>query len=224
MAMVVIVRPRSSSMEMVSADTRAPMIIRTHPRCRRSSRAELRGLRVGRPRSSSGFTLLEVSVVCVVMAVALIMLSGTIASTAQVAPQSTERFRAAEAAADVIEQMHGVDVDDVFRLFNANPADDPGGVGSAPGAAFDVEGFSPIAGDPDGRVGRILIPELDGRLSEVVENPLLGVPRDLNADMEIDDLDHAADWVILPVVVRIEWSGANGERNIDVPTMFARVP
>jgi prepilin-type N-terminal cleavage/methylation domain-containing protein len=200
------------------------MTIRTHPPRHRMPRAGLRVSKARRTRSCSGFTLLEVSVVCVIMAVALIMLSGTIASTAQVAPLNTERFRAAEAAADIIELMHSSNLDDLFLLYNANPADDPVGVGTAPGAAFDIEGFSAVEGDPDGRVGRILMPEVDGRLSEVLEDSLLGVPRDLNADTEIDDLDHAEDWVILPVVVRIEWSGANGDRSIYVPTMFARVP
>ena len=177
-----------------------------------------------RAKSRSGFTMLEVSIVCVIMAVALVMLSGTIASTAQVVPQSAERFRAAEAAADIIEQMHGSSIDDLFRLFNVNPDDDPDGMGTAPGAAFDVDGLAPVKGDPDGRVGRILMPELNGQLLEIVEDALLGMPRDLNSDTELDDFDHAGDWIILPVVVRIEWQGSHGVRSIDIPTMFARVP
>ena len=60
---------------------------------------------------------------------------------------------AVDGAMNRIEQMHAVPFDDLYALFNQSGDDDPGGVGTAPGAHFDVPGLSARANDPDGKVG-----------------------------------------------------------------------
>ena len=52
--------------------------------------------------------------------------------------------------------------------------------------------------------------------------PLLGMPRDLNGDSIIDQADHASDFLILPVQIRIEWEGRVGPQHVDLFTMLTR--
>jgi hypothetical protein len=64
------------------------------------------------------------------------------------------------------------------------------------------------------------LPELDGLLRENAELPILGLPRDLNGDLIVDSSDHAADYLVLPAIVRIEWRGRLGPRQFEMSTMF----
>lgn len=57
-------------------------------------------------------------------------------------------------------------------------------------------------------------------LLETFEDERLGMPRDLNGDSIIDDLDHSQDYIILPVRVRVEWQGNHGSRSLEICTML----
>lgn len=57
-------------------------------------------------------------------------------------------------------------------------------------------------------------------LREDVEMPELGMPRDLNGDGVVDDLDHRGDAEILPICVRIAWKGRFGERSLEVYSLL----
>jgi len=46
--------------------------------------------------------------------------------------------------------------------------------------------------------------------------------RDLNGDGVIDGEDHATDYKILPVTVKVEWDGARGEREFEIQTILVR--
>ena len=48
----------------------------------------------------------------------------------------------------------------------------------------------------------------------------LGMPRDLNGDGVIDSEDHAGDYVLLPVKVRVNWRGITGDRSFEVCTVL----
>ena len=160
--------------------------------------------------------------VCAILAIALVMLSGTVASTSRLFPSSRDNYMACQAASNKIEEMRNEELSDIFRMYNGIGADDPLGPGTAPGAGFAAPGLTPLPGDPDGMAGEILFPEQDGQLREDFVSTLLGTPRDLNCDAGIDDGDHADDWVILPVVIRVEWQSSGGPRKLEVPTMIAR--
>jgi hypothetical protein len=85
---------------------------------------------------------------------------------------------------------------------------------------FDVPGLSPREGDPDGRVGEIILPVAEG-----VDGPELREDvalRDLNGDTVLDVVNHAADYVLLPVTVRLEWRGRSGPRQIELRTLLTR--
>ena len=52
--------------------------------------------------------------------------------------------------------------------------------------------------------------------------PQLGMPRDLNFEDGIDGFDHADDYVILPVTVRLAWRGVSGDSRQEYHTVLTR--
>jgi type II secretory pathway pseudopilin PulG len=122
------------------------------------------------------------------------------------------------AALSAIDNVRSVPFEEAFARFNQDPADDL--PGDSPGSLFDVAGLTP----PEGAdaCGRIEFPGDGLTLSEDVEDEPLGMPRDLNADGLTDANDHADDYVVLPLRVRINWTGSGGERSVDVVTLLAR--
>jgi prepilin-type N-terminal cleavage/methylation domain-containing protein len=64
-------------------------------------------------------------------------------------------------------------------------------------------------------------PEPEGwTLREDFSDESLGLPRDLNGDSIIDSEDHSEDYVILPILIRIEWEGRHGPRIYEVHSML----
>jgi len=173
---------------------------------------------------SSGFSLVEIVLVLAVVSVASMIYAQTVASSRRLEPIAEETGIAADAARVVIERIRARDIDEILALFDADPSNDPGGPGTAPGSTFAVEGLAiPPSRVP---VGRIEFPMLDGRLAEDQSDDMLGMPRDLNADGLIDELDHREDWVVLPIRVRLEWSPRGGgatTRDFEIYTMIPRL-
>lgn len=161
--------------------------------------------------------MVEVIVGMAVLLVALSILSRTIAGVSRQRAINHENGAAVAAAFSTFERMRNTDFDRVFARFNADPDDDPGGAGSAPGNRFLVDGLGldPAAG---GFHGEIVFPEVAGELREDVVNADLGMPRDLNNDSVVDGRDHANDYRILPVLIRIRWSGKAGVRDLEIAT------
>ena len=167
-------------------------------------------------------TVVELVVVLAILTIAMGMFAQTLASSARLDPVSTETSIAAEAARVQIERMRNRPFDEVYALYNADPADDPGGAGTAPGNRFTVPGLAPLVAD--GFVGEVQFPEIGGELREDVADDMFGMPRDLNGDELVDGGDHSADRIILPLRIRIEWatrSGKGGRRSFAMYTMFA---
>jgi len=133
---------------------------------------------------------------------------------------SEETTLAVMAAQSVADDLSAASFGDVFARYNEDPLDDPP-MGESPGLGFAVPGLDPQAGDPDGLPGRIEFPG-DGfvLLEDDVERDL-GMPRDLNGDDVIDSLDHATDYRVLPVRIRVEWRGKNGDRAVELVTTLA---
>lgn len=169
----------------------------------------------------AGFSIIEVMLVLTLLTVGIGMFAGTLGSIMGLGPSLRESARAVEAARSVIEGMRGQEFAEVWALYNADPADDPGGAGTAPGAGFAMQGLSPVAGDADGLVGIVIFPEVGGELREDSADADLGMPRDLNLDGVQDSDDHAADYGVLPVLVRVEWQGKGPARRIDMHTTLA---
>lgn len=173
--------------------------------------------------------LIEVAVAVPVVLIALGMFVQMLSAGAELRRGGSEDWRASSAAQQVLEEMRNEDFRDLFALYNADPFDDPHGAGTAPGASFAVPGLTVLEDDPDGRVGEVLLPFVNTG-SEVVpvwevredaDVPELGMPRDLNGDVLIDERDHADDCALLPVVVRLRWKGRHGERELAIHTVLS---
>ena len=162
-------------------------------------------------------TYLELAVAMAVLAIALSTVSRLLVSSASLAETNRESAIATEATRLVMEEIQAANFRNAFSLYNATDADDPVG-GTVPGSSFDVLGLDPVPGDPDGRVGEIVMPwdpNTHAILREDLEIQGLGAARDLNADGAIDKGDHSADYEILPILVRLEWQGAAGPQLLE---------
>jgi len=166
----------------------------------------------------AGFSIVEVMIVLTLLTVGIGMFAGTLGSVMGLGPSLRESARAVESARSVIEGMRAQPFEQVWALYNTDPADDPGGAGTAPGAGFAVQGLAPVPGDADGLVGSVIFPEIGGELREDSPDSKLGMPRDLDLDGAVDAGNHAADYRVLPVLVRVEWKGKGPARSIDLHT------
>jgi prepilin-type N-terminal cleavage/methylation domain-containing protein len=166
--------------------------------------------------SRRGFTLLEIMISMVVITVTIAIYSGAVGEMLRSQNERRRTALAAGAARDVIERIRGMNAADRWASFNSNPLDDPGGKGTAPGSAFAVPGLVALADDPDGFVGEIAFPELEGMLREDSNDAELGMPRDLNGDTLIDKLDHSGDCALLPVRVTVRYQSSMGPRRVDL--------
>ena len=164
----------------------------------------------------AGFTLVEVLLVAWVLMIALGSLVAVVTSSQRLARANEETSLAYAAARLQAAELQVLPFQEIFARYNSDPSDDPGGPGTAAGNDFAVRGLGPALDDADGFVGEYVFPELPTgvgsavALREDLDLPELGMPRDLNGDGAQDALDHAGDYVILPVAIRVRWRGAAG--------------
>jgi len=177
-------------------------------------------------RRRGGFSLVELSLVMGVLLFTLLVLSSSLGESIKLGEVNEETALATDAAREIVEVLDGVEeFGDVFALYNADPADDPDGPGTAPGSGFSVEGLQPAADDPDQLVGEIVFPAVVDAsgglvLDEFLDDPDLGMPRDLDGTGLID-ASNVSDYRLLPVVVRMRWVGTSGERTLTIRTLLA---
>jgi hypothetical protein len=163
----------------------------------------------------AGFTVVELAVSGAVMVVGLLGFVHVIVVANKTAQANRESNVAIQAAQQIVESMQATPFDQVFATF-----------GGAPGNGFVVPGLDPQAGDADGLVGQILFPSSPGvvpgqfLLREDVQDPRFGTPFDLNGDTVVDGLDHSADYAILPVMVQLQWRGAQGPARLEFRTIL----
>ena len=172
-----------------------------------------------RSRGRAGFSVVELLITLTILLVATRMTVQTLVSVNRLSPANRETSAALAAVKNVIEEMRNVEFSEIFARYNDDPSDDPA-LGSSPGADFDADLLEAQAADADGLVGRIEFPTLSGELREDFDDRDLGMPRDLNGDGIEDVSDHAGDYAILPVRIRIEWSGRAGDRAYEAYTTF----
>ena len=174
------------------------------------TRAEGAPARAAHPRA--GFSLIEVAIGTVILTVAITGLLCVIVSYSRLVQTNRESAIAQQAAREMIEKLQDGTFSQVFALYDANAADDPAGAGTAPGKDFVVKGLNAAPGDADGKVGEVIFPTVGNALREDVADADLSMPRDLNADGLTDAADHATNYRLLPVRIRLRWRGATGNR------------
>ena len=171
--------------------------------------------------------MVEVMVAIVILTISVYILSSTMTAAIGHSSVKRERSLAVDATINVLERMRSEPFEELFSRYNSDPSDDPLGAGTAPGPHFDVFGLDPRTDDLDGLVGEILIPEVavDGtsHLREDSSDAAHCLPRDLNGDLLIDGEDHASDYIVLPVTLRVAWEGRSGRREFEMATTFARM-
>lgn len=181
--------------------------------------------RSGHRRSRrSGLTLVEITIGCVVLVTGMLGFAQAMISLEKSQQHTRDVGRATQAARQVMEAIQAQAFAEAFRSFNGTPDDDPGGVGTAPGKNFNVPGLSARANDPDGFVGEVVFPtpaNQPGVLRESTTDTKLGMPRDLNGDGLINTLaDYSTTYTILPVRVRVQWTGASGAGAVELRTLL----
>ncbi len=174
------------------------------------------------PRADrAGLTMLELMVTMVVLLFAVGGTLGSLSSFVVLGDSARETTVATQAAKDMLEQLRTETFGEVFARYNDSAADDPGGV--SPGADFAVLGLDPRRDDADGLCGEILFPVDDAAptvLREDLDANEFGLPRDLDGDQVTDANDRSGDYQLLPVVVRIRWRGASGNRQLQLATVL----
>lgn len=164
--------------------------------------------------SNAGFSMVEMMVALTVLVVAVGLSSSSIVSISGYSRTARETGIAQSALFDQVEALKLYDFGSVFADHNGTTSDD--GVG-APGPNFEVPGLNVRDGDPDGFVGRIILPEDPAQpqvLREDLVLPELDLPADLNLDGAVNADDHAQDYRLLPIRVVIEWRGDNGPASV----------
>jgi prepilin-type N-terminal cleavage/methylation domain-containing protein len=176
-------------------------------------------------RNRRGFTLLEVTIAIVLLTLGISVYSSTLLASMQLERANRESARARRAAEAVLESMAARPFGEIFAAFNASKADDGALTVPALGPGFDAQELTPVPGDADGRTGEVRFPTVlvagFEELREDVVDVGLGMPRDLNGDGPQDALDHSADYVLLPVCIRVEWASAGGRRQFELNTLLA---
>jgi hypothetical protein len=168
-----------------------------------------------------GTTLLDLSIGIMLVIVTVGAVTTALTSGYALNRANRERSKALGIAEGVLERVRSEDFEEVFARYNATAADDPVG-GVSPGACFGVEGLQALAGDADGLAGAIEFPGVGLVLREDFVDRDLGLPRDLNGDGAQDALDHGGDYLVLPVRVSIVWTGAGGDKRVDLVTTLCR--
>ena len=168
------------------------------------------GLREDRGRRQDGWTLVEIVISTVILLTLLMGFSYGLVSSTSLGKATREQGTAREAARARIEEMRATNFEQVLALFG--------------GTHFDVQGLTARPGDPDGHVGEVIFPlSEDGELREDIDLPRLGMPRDLSGEGDLDELDHAADYRLLPVLVRLEWRGSSGDASFELATVLKKM-
>lgn len=172
-------------------------------------------------RRDAGFSQIEILFATAVLMVAALAFSRAMVASMHLADSTREHTLASEAARRVLEEMQDAEFSDLLALYNADPSDDPVGV-SAPGASFTVEGLTPAMDDTDGIVGAVEFPLTGVKLLEDAEIPEFGLPRDLDGSGDIDDVDHASDYALLPVRITVRWRTDGGPMQVVLRSFLAQ--
>src|SRR5262247_363546 len=103
-------------------------------------------------RARAGLTIVEVIVALSVLVVAASIFCQTLLSAARVRQLNRDNALAADAARVVLERMRNRPFHEIYKAYNEDPKDDPGGNGKGPGHLFDVQGLEPLDDAPQGKV------------------------------------------------------------------------
>lgn len=171
----------------------------------------------------AGFTLIELIMGATVLAIGVCGLAVTLVYSMSLAQTNRESSEARIAAKEILERVRAIPVEEIFAAFNDTEDDDDLTSAGAPGSTFLLTRTT-REGATATYTAEVLFPTADdpAALREDVEDALIGMPRDLNGDGVIDALNHAADYLILPIRIRVFWRGKTGTRTFEICTVLRR--
>ena len=171
-----------------------------------------------------GTSLVELAVSVTLLVGGVLAVGFTMVTLDRNATRTRELGRATAAATEILERIQAEAFPEAFRRFNATGDDDPGGIGTAPGAAFAVEGLTARPDDLDGLPGEILFPspaDAPNELRESFEDEAMGMPSDLNGDGVVHaTASYATAYELLPVRIRVTWVGVSGPAEYELRTVL----
>jgi type II secretory pathway pseudopilin PulG len=172
--------------------------------------------------SDSGFTLIDVCVGLLVLAIAVGALVGTMFTALRLDRVNESRAAANQALRALLEDIKAMEFSGIYAAYNTSTADDPDPQHDYK-TYLDLEGDLPAGSCGAAPVAKIYFPEDEnGLLREDLVDERMGLPRDLDGDGAIDGDDHSADYKILPVVVQLDWEDPSGPQSIQVATVIRR--
>jgi len=178
-------------------------------------------MRVPTP-SRAGFSLVDVCLSMALLAIALGILIGSSLSAMKLDQVNASTAMASQALRGMCESRQALPIDEVLDSYWIAEGEQDST--RAPKVAR-LTVRDPLLADEHGTmpVARVRFP-LDelGELREDLELPELGLPRDLDRDGAIDSEDHRLDFVILPVVLEVEWDGPSGPQLLKLSTVLRR--
>ena len=160
-----------------------------------------------------GFTLVELSLAMTVLVVALVSISAATLRAHSLRRQNREHTLAHSAIRSISERIHSFSYITVEKTPDTWVQDMLAtyGPGGTVGNTFDVEELNPVGAG--GTVGTILF-VTDETQTDAAVGAELGLPRDLNGDLDAVDNDVTGDARILPVVINISYQGGSGPVNL----------
>jgi Tfp pilus assembly protein PilV len=180
----------------------------------RRARCPRRALR-GPKQEIAGFTLVEIGLAMTVLLVALMAMGASTLRMSSLRRQNRERAIAQNAIRTMSEQVHATS--DRIRREGGPWAEELIAELSEDGdlgATFSIRSLSPQVGEQT--VGTIQV-VIDETVTDDTLGFELGLPRDLDGDGNVDNVDVSATAQILPVIIRARWRGVSGEVQISHP-------
>lgn len=181
-------------------------------------------MRMSFRRTSShraGFGLVDICVALVVLSTALGMLVAAIFSGIRLARTDEETAQACQALRTALTRLGSLDPRQAFAILNDEASDDVQGQTAAQYLFVVEELLTDRQGQPV--TIQVTLPvdaDQPGVLREDLELPALGLPRDLDGDGEIDGSNHAADAILLPLMLHLEWVGSSGPQSVQLATIL----
>ncbi|MSR62504.1 MAG: hypothetical protein EXS08_08670 [Planctomycetes bacterium] len=174
-----------------------------------------------RPKHArEGFSLVDVCVALFILAIALGTLVGSIFYALRLEDVNAESAAASQQARAILEELNSMDFAEIFAAYNEVPGDDPDPTHDYVAALQTRERVLQVGGKGGPTVSVVFPSDGLGHLREDVDNPAMGMPRDLNGDEAKDANDHSGDYVILPVTLRLAWEGVGGDRTLEMSTLL----
>ncbi len=171
----------------------------------------------------AGFSLIEVLLAMFVFCLGGLSVAGAMGYSLKLDTVNRETALATQEIHRVLEEIRGLSFEEILASYDTDPADDPLGYGTAPGGAFEIDGLTAPDGLRGGARVQVFLPlDASGKVTENLVIPALGTLGDLNADGKITGQDVTTDLKILPVAIRIDWRGPNGDRTVWLHTVLRR--